>query len=111
MTDLDIRDAAALDRAMSDFQSSFAKIEQEVAKSIVGMHDIVRGVVSSVCARGHVLLEGVPGLGKTLLVKSIAQTLGLSFKRVQFTPDLMPSDVTTGSSMVAKSGSRTALAN
>ncbi len=94
MTDLDIRDAAALDRAIGEFQSSFARIEQEVGKSIVGMTDVVRGVLSTICARGHVLLEGVPGLGKTLLVKSIAKALGLSFKRVQFTPDLMPSDVT-----------------
>ncbi len=94
MSDLDIRDAAALDRAIGDFQESFAKIEQEVSKAIVGMSSVVRGVVTTICARGHVLLEGVPGLGKTLLVKSIAQSLGLSFKRVQFTPDLMPSDVT-----------------
>jgi MoxR-like ATPase len=58
------------------------------------MQDVVRGTLSAICARGHVLLEGVPGLGKTLLVKSISRALGLSFKRVQFTPDLMPSDVT-----------------
>jgi MoxR-like ATPase len=94
MSDLELRDAAALDRAIGDFQASFSRIEQEVAKAIVGMNDVVRGVVSTICARGHVLLEGVPGLGKTLLVKSIARALGLSFKRVQFTPDLMPSDVT-----------------
>ena len=94
MTDLDIRDAAALDRAIGDFQASFSRIEQEVSQSIVGMQDVVRGVLCTICARGHVLLEGVPGLGKTLLVKSIAKALGLSFKRVQFTPDLMPSDVT-----------------
>lgn len=94
MSDLDLRDAAALDRAIGDFQESFARIEQEVSKAIVGMTGVVRGVVTTICARGHVLLEGVPGLGKTLLVKSIAQALGLSFKRVQFTPDLMPSDVT-----------------
>ena len=94
MTDLDIRDAAALERAIGDFQSSFQRIEQEVAKAVVGMNDVVRGALSAIFARGHVLLEGVPGLGKTLLVKSIARALGISFKRVQFTPDLMPSDVT-----------------
>lgn len=94
MSDTQLRDAAALESAISEFQSSFAKIEQEVAKAIVGMNDVVRGVISTISAGGHVLLEGVPGLGKTLLVKSIAQALGLSFKRVQFTPDLMPSDIT-----------------
>jgi MoxR-like ATPase len=104
MSDLDIRDAAALDRAIGDFQSAFARIEQEVGKSIVGMNDVVRGVLATVCARGHVLLEGVPGLGKTLLVKSIAKALGLSFKRVQFTPDLMPSDV-TGTQVLTDDGS------
>lgn len=88
------RDAAALNKAIQDFQGSFFKIEEEVHRTIVGMRDVVRATVGAICARGHVLLEGVPGLGKTLLVKSLSQALGLSFKRVQFTPDLMPSDVT-----------------
>ncbi len=94
MHDADIRDSASLERSIKDFQTSFFKIEQEVGKAIVGMQDVVRGTLSAICARGHVLLEGVPGLGKTSLVKSISQALGLTFKRVQFTPDLMPSDVT-----------------
>jgi MoxR-like ATPase len=94
MHDADIRDSASLERSIKDFQTSFLKIEQEVGKAIVGMQDVVRGTLSAICARGHVLLEGVPGLGKTSLVKSISQALGLTFKRVQFTPDLMPSDVT-----------------
>jgi MoxR-like ATPase len=58
------------------------------------MHGVVRATLCAICARGHILLEGVPGLGKTLLIKTLANALGLSFKRVQFTPDLMPSDVT-----------------
>jgi MoxR-like ATPase len=88
------RDAASLAQEIQDFQRAFFAIEEEVHKTIVGMHDVVRATVSAICARGHVLLEGVPGLGKTLLVKSLSKALGLSFKRVQFTPDLMPSDVT-----------------
>ena len=94
MQEADIRDSASLERSINDFQTSFLKIEQEVGKAIVGMQDVVRGTLSAICARGHVLLEGVPGLGKTSLVKSISNALGLTFKRVQFTPDLMPSDVT-----------------
>jgi MoxR-like ATPase len=88
------RDAASLSAEIEEFQSSFLKLETEVHKTIVGMHGVVRATLSAICARGHVLLEGVPGLGKTLLIKSLARALGLSFKRVQFTPDLMPSDVT-----------------
>lgn len=103
MKELDIRDAAALDCAIVDFKSTFARIEQEVGKTIVGMQDVVRGTLAAICARGHVLLEGVPGLGKTLLVKSLSNVLGLSFKRVQFTPDLMPSDV-TGTQILTEDG-------
>lgn len=94
MSTTDPLDAAELQAAIKEFQTAFFRIEQEVQKTIVGMQDVVRGTLSAICARGHVLLEGVPGLGKTLLVKSISRALGVSFKRVQFTPDLMPSDVT-----------------
>ncbi|RMG42527.1 MAG: AAA family ATPase [Candidatus Dadabacteria bacterium] len=83
-----------LQEALVEFNQTFSSIESEITRVIVGMQDIVRLTLSAVFAGGHVLLEGVPGLGKTLLVKSIAQTLGMSFKRIQFTPDLMPSDVT-----------------
>lgn len=77
-----------------EFNIAFRDLEQQVGKAIVGMNDVVRLTLSSIFAGGHVLLEGVPGLGKTLLVKSLARVLGLTFKRIQFTPDLMPSDVT-----------------
>ncbi len=83
-----------LEAAIGSFQKLFSGIEEEVSRVIVGNRDIVRGLLGSLFGGGHVLLEGVPGLGKTLLVKSIARVLGLSFKRIQFTPDLMPSDVT-----------------
>ena len=94
MENLDLRDTAALSQAVNDFQNTFTELEREVGKVIVGMQGVVRSTLSAICARGHVLLEGAPGLGKTSLVKAISTTLGLSFKRVQFTPDLMPSDIT-----------------
>ena len=89
-----IQDAQHLQEEMHEFQSTFKRIESEVKKSIVGMEEVVQGALIAICARGHVLLEGAPGLGKTLLVKSLAEALGLDCKRIQFTPDLMPSDVT-----------------
>ena len=76
------------------FQEQFLEIESEVKGVIVGMEETIRMVLAAIFSGGHVLLEGVPGLGKTLLVKSVAHALGISFKRVQFTPDLMPSDIT-----------------
>ena len=87
-------DKEELQQAISDFNRSFNQVESQVGRVIVGMNDVIRRTLSSIFAGGHVLLEGVPGLGKTLLVKSISRSLGLTFKRIQFTPDLMPSDVT-----------------
>ena len=66
----------------------------ELRKTIVGMDDVIDEMMISIFAEGHCLLVGVPGLAKTLLVSSLAKTLSLSFKRIQFTPDLMPSDIT-----------------
>ena len=94
MNNLESKSSDLLDDRMQRFGSDFNKLEQEVGKIIVGMKDTIGFVLSSFFASGHVLLEGVPGLGKTILVKSIASALGISFKRVQFTPDLMPSDIT-----------------
>lgn len=76
-----------------EFIRVFRLIEEEVAQVIVGQRDIVRKVLTSFFAGGHVLLEGAPGLGKTLMVKTFSGALGLNFKRIQFTPDLMPSDI------------------
>jgi MoxR-like ATPase len=70
------------------------QIRGELAKVIVGQHEVIEQILISILTRSHALLVGVPGLAKTLLVSSIAQTLHLSFKRIQFTPDLMPSDIT-----------------
>ena len=65
----------------------------EIAKRIVGQQDMVRGILMGIMANGHVLLEGVPGLAKTLVVRTMAEVLDASFKRIQFTPDLLPADL------------------
>lgn len=75
------------------FRERFKQVESEIGKVIVGQPDVVRGVLTCLFCNGHVLLEGVPGLGKTLLVRTLASVLDLKFSRVQFTPDLMPSDI------------------
>lgn len=84
----------SIEGQIDSFKETFQRVEAEVGRVLVGMPEVIRGIISAIFAGGHVLLEGVPGLGKTLLIKSISQTLGISFKRIQFTPDLMPSDVT-----------------
>ncbi len=78
---------------VAEFRRSFARAEGEISKIIVGHREVIRKLLTALLAGGHVLIEGVPGLGKTLMVKAAAETLGLSFKRIQFTPDLMPSDI------------------
>jgi MoxR-like ATPase len=79
--------------AIDHFVSKYKALHQEIGKVIVGQEDTVRNVLISIFSRGHCLLVGVPGLAKTLLVNTIADVLGLSFNRIQFTPDLMPSDI------------------
>jgi MoxR-like ATPase len=76
------------------FRTRFSRVRDEVHKVIVGNDAVLDGVLIALVAGGHVLLEGVPGLGKTLLVRTLAQVLDLQFSRIQFTPDLMPADVT-----------------
>ncbi len=80
--------------SVADFRASAADIEAEVGKVIVGQKDVIRHVLIGILAGGHVLLEGVPGLGKTMLIRTLGQTLDLEFSRIQFTPDLMPADIT-----------------
>ncbi|HEX8550725.1 MAG TPA: MoxR family ATPase [Abditibacteriaceae bacterium] len=87
--------------SVAQFGDAIARIKEQIARSVVGQEMIVEGVLMCLCAGGHVLLEGVPGLGKTLLVRTLAQSLGMEFSRVQFTPDLMPADV-TGTNIIAE---------
>ena len=83
-------DVAAVKRC----KEAYHEIREEISKVIVGQDKVIEQVLIAVFSRGHALLEGVPGLAKTLLVSSLAEATHLSFKRIQFTPDLMPSDVT-----------------
>ncbi len=83
----------SIETRANEFTIAFKKITEEVGKFIVGQDDIIENVLIAVCCGGHVLLEGVPGLGKTALVNTLAQALDLKFNRIQFTPDLLPSDV------------------
>ena len=82
------------ERAVARLREAYDKILGELRKIIVGMDQVIDETLIAIFSQGHVLLVGVPGLAKTLLVSSLAQTLSLSFKRIQFTPDLMPSDIT-----------------
>jgi MoxR-like ATPase len=86
------------------FRSTFDRVRNEVRKSIVGQEDIVEGVLVGLASSGHILLEGMPGLGKTLLVRTLSKALSLDFSRIQFTPDMMPADV-TGTNILSHSES------
>jgi MoxR-like ATPase len=90
---------------VAEFRKTFAQAEAEVSRVIVGHREAIRKVLTALFCGGHILIEGVPGLGKTLMVKAAAETLGLSFKRIQFTPDLMPSDI-VGTQVLAESDGR-----
>jgi MoxR-like ATPase len=78
---------------LDNFKKSYEDFRAEIAKVIIGQDEVVKNVLISIFSKGHCLLVGVPGLAKTLLVQTIAQSLGLEFNRIQFTPDLMPSDI------------------
>ncbi|MDE6926529.1 MAG: MoxR family ATPase [Acetatifactor sp.] len=86
------------------YQQKIMECEQEIGKGIIGQREIIRQVMLALLSGGNVLLEGMPGLGKTMLVRTIGQVFLLSFKRIQFTPDLMPSDVTGTNIMVKDEG-------
>jgi MoxR-like ATPase len=86
------------------FNQTFNAIRSEIQKVIVGQHEIVEGVLVGLASSGHVLLEGMPGLGKTLLVRSLSRALSLDFSRIQFTPDMMPADV-TGTNVLSQADS------
>jgi MoxR-like ATPase len=83
----------AVARDIESVTGKLADVRSEISKAIVGQSEVVEGVLTTLLAGGHVLLEGVPGLGKTLLVRTLARVIALSYSRIQFTPDLMPADV------------------
>jgi len=91
--------AEKMEQQAEDFRQRYSAVRDEIGKVIVGHEDIVHGVLTCLFVGGHCLLEGVPGLGKTLLVRTLAQALDLDFNRIQFTPDLMPADI-LGTNMV-----------
>src|ERR1043166_392348 len=82
-----------MQRRAAEFCQRYDAVREQLARVIVGHEEIVHGVLTCLFVGGHCLLEGVPGLGKTLLVRSLAQALDLKFSRIQFTPDLMPADI------------------
>ena len=91
-----------VEERVQDFCEKFRRVREEIAKIIVGQQEVVEGVLTALLAGGHVLLEGVPGLGKTMLVRSLAEAVHLNFSRIQFTPDLMPADI-VGTNVVMES--------
>lgn len=90
-----------VEQKYEEFREAFLRIQQEVSKRIVGQKEIIEGVLICLMTGGHALLEGVPGLGKTLLIRTLHEVLDLQFSRIQFTPDLMPADI-IGTTVVAE---------
>jgi len=90
-----------------EFAERFARLSEELGKIIVGQQEVIRGVLTCLMVGGNCLLEGVPGTGKTLLVRTLAHALNLSFRRIQFTPDLMPADIVGTMILTEESGRRT----
>jgi MoxR-like ATPase len=83
----------AVQKATEELRAKFKTVREEIGKAIVGHDEVVEGVLTALFVGGHVLLEGVPGLGKTYLIRTLAQAVDLKFSRIQFTPDLMPADI------------------
>src|SRR5476651_1012191 len=96
-----LRPIDEIEQSAEHFRARFDLLKAEVQKFIVGQDDVVEHVITAMIAGGHVLLKGVPGLGKTMLVRSVADALSLHFQRIQFTPDLMPADL-IGTNMVVQ---------
>src|SRR6476646_3549346 len=91
------------EQSIQKFRDAYTALRAEIGRVIVGHEAIVDGTLIALFAGGHVLLEGVPGLGKTMLIRTLSDVLDLSFSRVQFTPDLMPADI-TGTNVISDYG-------
>jgi MoxR-like ATPase len=96
--------AATMEQRAAEFAQRYQAVHQQIGRVIVGHDEIIHGVLTCLFVGGHCLLEGVPGLGKTLLVRTLAGSLDLAFSRIQFTPDLMPADI-TGTDLVVQTES------
>ena len=97
----------AVEKLTKEFRQKFDDVRSEVEKAIVGHKDIVEGVLTCLFVSGHALLEGVPGLGKTYLIRTLSEALNLDFSRIQFTPDLMPADIIGTKMIVEDQATRT----
>src|SRR5437763_1038367 len=91
----------SIEARAEQFRQGYSRAKAEISKVIVGHDEIIHGVLTCLFAGGHALLEGVPGLGKTLLIRTLSRVLDLKFNRIQFTPDLMPADI-LGTNMVVE---------
>ena len=94
-------DTESMQRQTDEFRERYNQVKEQIGKVIVGHDEIIHGVLTCMMIGGHCLLEGAPGLGKTLLVRTLAQALDLDFNRIQFTPDLMPADI-LGTNMIVE---------
>jgi MoxR-like ATPase len=98
--------AESMQQEAEKFRQRYAAVREQIGRVIVGHDEIVNGVLTAMFVGGHCLLEGVPGLGKTMLIRTLSETLSLDFNRIQFTPDLMPSDILGTNMIVDKDGHR-----
>ncbi|MDA1196234.1 MAG: MoxR family ATPase [Planctomycetota bacterium] len=97
-------DASTARQAAENFRAAHTRIRDQVGRMMVGQRDVIDGVLAALFAGGHVLLEGVPGLGKTLLISSLGRAVALPFSRIQFTPDMMPADIIGTQVLVEREG-------